>query len=269
MSVLLARKFDVAKHALDSCGMPMRWLASEKLDGMRAYWNGQELVTRNENRISAPEWFTADLPSDQHLDGELFIGRGCFQQTISVCRKKEPVDSEWKQITYKVFDIPSSTQPFRLRYHALNDLCKTLPSHVVCVEHRPCETGEVTHLLSRLEALGAEGVMLRDPDSLYERKRSRSLLKVKSFLDADATVIGHEGGTGKHQGRMGALRCVLDDGTEFGIGIGFTDSQRENPPAVGDVVTFSYFELTCGGVPRFPAFLGVRGDSAKEGGIDG
>ncbi len=102
--------------------------------------------------------------------------------------------------------------------------------------------------------------MLRDPASQYERKRSNTLLKVKSFLDADATVIGHQPGTGKHRGRLGALLCLLDDKTEFGIGTGFTDRQRENPPAVGERVTFSFFEFTDAGVPRFPAFIGVRGD---------
>ena len=253
MKVLLAKKFDAAKHNVDG------WLASEKLDGMRAFWDGSELLSRNGKRIAAPDWFTASLPSDAELDGELFIGRGQFQKTVSVCRKQVPVDSEWRQVKFMAFELLTSGSPtFDQRYELLRRM--KLPAHVQVVEHRETMTADVPALLRQYEAAGAEGVMLRDPASQYERKRSNTLLKVKSFLDADATVIGHQPGTGKHRGRLGALLCLLDDQTEFGIGTGFTDRQRENPPAVGERVTFSFFELTDAGVPRFPAFIGVRGD---------
>ena len=253
MKVLLAKKFDAAKHNVDS------WLASEKLDGMRAFWDGSELLSRNGKRIAAPDWFTASLPPDAQLDGELFIGRGQFQKTVSVCRKQVPVDSEWRQVKFMAFDLLTSGSPtFHQRYELLKRM--KLPPHVQVVEHRETMTADVPALLRQYEAVGAEGVMLRDPASQYERKRSNTLLKVKSFLDADATVIGHQPGTGKHRGRLGALLCLLDDKTEFGIGTGFTDRQRENPPAVGERVTFSFFEFTDAGVPRFPAFIGVRGD---------
>ena len=253
MKVLLAKKFDAAKHNVDG------WLASEKLDGMRAFWDGSELLSRNGKRIAAPDWFTASLPPDAQLDGELFIGRGQFQKTVSVCRKQVPVDLEWRQVKFMAFDLLTSGSPtFHQRYELLSRM--KLPPRVQVVEHRETMTADVPALLRQYEAVGAEGVMLRDPASQYERKRSNTLLKVKSFLDADATVIGHQPGTGKHRGRLGALLCLLDDQTEFGIGTGFTDRQRENPPAVGERVTFSFFEFTDAGVPRFPAFIGVRGD---------
>ena len=270
MKVLLAKKFDAAKHNVDG------WLASEKLDGMRAFWDGSELLSRNGKRIAAPDWFTASLPSkakvqslsgsseeiDIQLDGELFIGRGQFQRTVSVCRKQVPVDSEWRQVKFMAFDLLTGDHTFRQRYAILSRMRRLgqLPPHVQVVEHRETMTADVPALLRQYEAVGAEGVMLRDPASQYEPKRSNTLLKVKSFLDADATVIGHQPGTGKHRGRLGALLCKLADQTEFGIGTGFTDRQRENPPAVGERVTFSFFEFTDAGVPRFPAFIGVRGD---------
>ncbi len=255
MTVLLAKKFDPAKHNVDG------WMVSEKLDGMRAYWNGEALVTRSGKPINAPAWFIETLPADQELDGELFVGRGEFQATVSVCRKKNPVDSEWATITYMVFDVPSAPGAFSERYEVMVELCGTLADHVVCVEHWTAETtADVAPLLTKFEKVGAEGLMLRDPASLYERKRSATLLKVKSFLDSDATIVGHQGGGGKHEGRMGALLCVLDDGTNFAVGTGFSDKQRENPPAVGERIIFSYFELTKAGVPRFPAYIGIRGD---------
>ena len=100
--------------------------------------------------------------------------------------------------------------------------------------------------------------MLRQPGSRYESGRSSTLLKVKSFHDAEARVIEHQAGAGRHKGRLGALLVELDDGTRFAVGTGFSDAERENPPAIGSVITFRYQELSDGGVPRFPSFVGVR-----------
>ena len=262
MKVLLAKKFN-GKQDVDG------WLASEKLDGMRAYWDGCALLSRNGNRIEAPLWFTDNLPHDIHLDGELFIARGYFQQTVSTCRKQVPVDAEWQEVKFKVFDaLPEEKRtdayprPFHERYQYM--LALDLPQHVQIVEHKEIVAEDVATILAEYERMGAEGIMLRDPNSFYERKRSSSLLKVKSFLDDEATIVAHRAGTGRHKGRMGSLICELADGTKFRIGTGFTDKQRENPPPVGDVVVFSYFELTNKGVPRFPAFMGVRVDKKPQ-----
>ena len=114
--------------------------------------------------------------------------------------------------------------------------------------------------LARVEALGGEGLMLRKPASKYESGRSSTLLKVKSFLDADAIVIGHQAGAGKHKGRLGALLVRMADGTEFAVGTGFSDKERSDPPAGGSTITFRYQELSDGGVPRFPSYLRIRSD---------
>jgi DNA ligase-1 len=102
--------------------------------------------------------------------------------------------------------------------------------------------------------------MLREPGSSYVAGRSATLLKVKSFHDADARVIGHQPGNGRHQGRLGALLVELANGTRFAVGTGFTDRQREQPPVIGATITFRYQELTDGGVPRFPSFVRVCAD---------
>lgn len=117
--------------------------------------------------------------------------------------------------------------------------------------------------LKRIEALGGEGLMLREPKSKYEAGRSTTLLKVKSFLDAEAEVIGHEPGAGRHKGRLGALAVKLPNGTRFSVGTGLSDQERVNPPAVGSIITFRYQELSEGGVPRFPSYVGVRIDAPK------
>jgi DNA ligase-1 len=109
-----------------------------------------------------------------------------------------------------------------------------------------------------VEQLGGEGLMLREPGSNYQSGRSTSLLKVKTFHDAEAVVIGHEAGKGKHTGRLGALVVRLPSGITFSVGTGFTDAARSTPPPVGATITFRYQELTEAGVPRFPSYVGVR-----------
>jgi DNA ligase-1 len=104
--------------------------------------------------------------------------------------------------------------------------------------------------------------MLREPGSSYVAGRSTTLLKVKTFHDAEARVIGHQPGNGRHQGRLGALLVELANGTQFAVGTGFTDRQREHPPTVGATITFRYQELTDRGVPRFPSFVRACTDQA-------
>jgi hypothetical protein len=116
--------------------------------------------------------------------------------------------------------------------------------------------------LARVEALGGEGLMLRQPGSRYEAGRSATLLKVKTFRDAEAVVVAHQDGAGTHKGRLGALLVRLPNGIEFSVGTGFSDRERSAPPAVGAVVTFRYQELSEAGVPRFPSYVGERIDVA-------
>lgn len=246
--VLLAESWD---GAMD----PKGWWLSEKLDGVRAYWDGKQILSRLGNLYHAPDWFIKGLPS-MPLDGELFMDRKAFQKTIAIVRRQDKSDA-WKQIRYLIFDLPGHGGAFEERLEALRALAAhpyaSMHPHELC-------TGE-KHLkeeLARVEALGGEGLMLRQPKSKYVVGRSSTLLKVKTFKDEEAEVIGHIAGTGRHKGRMGALQVRLPNGTEFAIGTGFSDKEREDPPAIGSVVTFKYQELTDGGVPRFPAFKALQ-----------
>jgi DNA ligase-1 len=112
--------------------------------------------------------------------------------------------------------------------------------------------------LAEIEASGGEGVILRKPQSPYTVGRSRDLLKVKTFQDAEAVVIQHQPGTGKHVGRLGALLVELPNGIRFSIGTGFSDPERENPPPIGTTITFQHQGFTKSGIPRFASYLRVR-----------
>jgi DNA ligase-1 len=251
--ILLANPWD---NAQDLSG----WWISEKLDGVRAYWDGKVMLSRLGNRYHAPDWFTKDLPPFP-LDGELWGGRKKFQRTVSVVRRQDQSE-QWKSIAYVVFDAPSHDGVFEDRQEILRrTLEERSAPYARFHDQQRCK--DLTHLreeLRRVEALGGEGLMLRKPGSRYEVGRSPTLLKVKSFFDAEAIVVGHLPGTGRHAGRLGALLVELADGTRFSVGTGLSDREREAPPKVGAVVTFRYQELSDGGVPRFPSYVGVRDD---------
>jgi DNA ligase 1 len=105
---------------------------------------------------------------------------------------------------------------------------------------------------------GGEGLMLHRADADWRPGRSDALLKLKPVHDAEALVIDHVPGRGKHAGRLGALRVRTDEGIEFLLGTGFSDAQREQPPLPGSVVTYTHRGSTAGGVPRFASFLRLR-----------
>ncbi|MGE0712284.1 MAG: DNA ligase [Planctomycetota bacterium] len=251
-------------HSWEGHEDPTGWWMSEKLDGVRAFWDGQRFVSRLGNLYLAPEWFTAGLPRTP-LDGELWIGRGEFQRTVSAVRRARAGEA-WKEVRYLVFDAPAHGEAFEARHaHLRATLGADHTPYASVVDHTACEGRD--HLreeLARVEALGGEGLMLRQPGSRYERGRSQTLLKVKSFLDAEARVLEHLAGRGKHDGRLGALRVVTPAGVEFSIGTGFSDAERGAPPPIGSVVTYRYQELTNKGVPRFPTFVRERGDVEWE-----
>jgi len=239
------------------------WWMSEKLDGVRAYWDGTRLLSRLGNELHAPAWFIEGLPKSP-LDGELWLERKAFQNTVSIVRRQDKSD-HWRQIRYLVFDAPALKEPFEARLKFVAEALAAIKSEFI-LPHAHHECKSVEHLraeLARVESLGGEGLMLRQPGSRYEAGRSTTLLKVKTFHDAEGVVVSHVAGKGRHKGRLGALVVKMSDGTEFSVGTGFSDKQRESPPAIGSLITFRYQELSTGGVPRFPSFVRLRKDAGK------
>jgi DNA ligase-1 len=252
--VLLAESWDNAADLSD-------WWMSEKLDGVRAYWDGKQFLSRQGNLYHAPAWFVEGLPVTP-LDGELWIDRKKFQRTVSIVRRQDKNDL-WNEVRFLVFDAPSASGGFEERLGFLKDALAVGSAKFARLHpHERCKNLDALRAeLARVESLGGEGLMLRQPGSKYVAGRSSTLLKVKTFHDAEAVVVGHQAGAGRHKGRLGALLVRLADGTEFAVGTGFSDREREKPPAIGATVTFRYQELSEGGVPRFPSWVGVRLDA--------
>lgn len=242
---------------------------SEKYDGVRGFWDGEKLLTRGGERVAAPAWFTAGWPNTP-MDGELWAGRGQFSTAVSVVRQQAPkpaTDADWRGMRFMVFDLPVQPGPFTMRIPALNALVAQIsqPWVVAVAQYRLADNAALQAQLKKTVKLGGEGLMLHRGDSLYKGVRNDDLLKVKTHEDAEARVLAHIPGKGKYAGQLGALLVEMPgaDGKpplRFKVGTGFTDVQRQNPPAVGTQVTYRFRGLNDSGVPRFASFTRVRED---------
>lgn len=238
-----------------------QYWVSEKFDGVRAQWDGHVLRFRGGGLVPAPAWFTENFPNVP-LDGELWIGRGRFDTLSGTVRKIEPVDAEWRQVRYLVFELPGAAGDFSARVLQIRTLVTQtgVPWLQVVEQTRVADRATLMKRLDGVVRAGGEGLMLHRADAPYLTGRRDALLKLKPWLDTEATVVGHIPGKGKYQGMTGALLMEMPDGKRFRIGSGLPDSLRRQPPPIGTRITYRYQQLTKKGVPRFPHYLRVRRD---------
>ncbi len=238
---------------------PSPYLVSEKLDGVRALWDGSVLRFRSGQTIAAPAWFVAKLPTTP-LDGELWLARGQFDVLSGIVRKAKPVDDEWRRVSYQVFELPGAPGSFAQRHERLQALVKSVnwPALQLVVQFTVDSNKALKARLDQVVQAGGEGLVLHRADAPYTTGRSAVLLKYKPVSDAEAVVTGHVPGKGKYAGQLGALQVKTADGHSFKLGTGLSDAQRRNPPPIGSTVTYTYRDKTPSGKPRFAAFLRVR-----------
>jgi DNA ligase-1 len=235
------------------------YLVSEKLDGVRGHWTGERLLTRGGHAVRPPEWFTADWPSTP-MDGELWLGRGRFAQASGVVRTRRPVDAEWREMRFMVFDLPAHAGPFEARARRIRELLQQtgVPWLRPVRQSVIADADALDARLERVVDAGGEGLMLHRRDARYRPGRSEALLKYKPWTDAEARVVAHTRGKGRYRGMLGALVVERADGLRFRLGTGFSDAQRADPPPVGSRVTYRHNGFTANGIPRFARFLRVR-----------
>jgi len=232
------------------------YLISEKLDGVRAFWNGENLITRSGRLVNSPSWFTKDFPKSS-LDGELWLGRQQFEKLSGIVRRKRPDDNEWRHVRYMVFDMPENLSTFERRYAQLQTLVRQAASrYLTLVSQQSIQSeSDLNDHLSTIIAKGGEGLMLHRKDSLYQAKRSFDLQKLKPFDDEEAIVVAHFTGKGKFKDMMGAIEVINKEGIRFKIGSGFSRKERMDPPPINSEITYRYRGKTNKNTPKFATFL--------------
>lgn len=258
-NIQLATEYSLENHSNNDAQIST-FFVSEKLDGVRGYWDGQRLFTRQGNPIWAPSWFTAEFPAIA-MDGELWLGRGQFEAISSLIRQASPKDADWQNVRFMVFDLPTTKGSFEERYHKMQTLIAGKSVYLQVIEQfSVASVAALYQTLDSLVALGAEGLILHRRTAIYTPGRNANVMKLKPYLDAEATVIGHVAGKGQFAGKMGALRVQTPDGRIFNIGTGFNLAERQHPPAIGTHITYKYLGLTVNGLPRFASYLRIRTD---------
>lgn len=232
---------------------------SEKLDGIRGYWNGKQLLTRQGNVIHSPTWFTENWPNEV-MDGELWIARNQFQATLSCVRKKTIDESCWRKVHFMIFDLPTHTGTFSERINAMKTLiAQTASNHLnMITQFKIDNTSQLDETLNKVIENQGEGLMLHLASAHYHVGRTDNIMKLKRHQDAEATVIAHIEGKGKYLGMLGALKVKTPTGVIFNIGSGFSDEERTNPPAVGSIITYQYNGKTQANIPRFARYFRLR-----------
>lgn len=239
------------------------YLASEKLDGVRARWDGRQLWTREGNRIDAPSWFTAGWPA-QAIEGELWIGRGKFQEVSDLVRASRPDAPAWRQVRLMAFDLPASPYAFASRTRELRVLVERVASPRLqrIAQLNFDNRAQLDAWLDAVTSGGGEGLMLHHALARYHAGRTDQLLKYKRWNDAEARVVGYRAGKGKYAGMVGALLVEDAHGRRFALGSGLRDADRARPPAIGSRVTFRYNGLTAKGTPRFARYQRMHAGAA-------
>jgi DNA ligase-1 len=240
-----------------------QYRVSEKLDGVRARWDGTHLISRGGNVFAAPEWFTKGFPVIP-LDGELWMGRGRYEEVSAIVRTQQPHDG-WRNVRLMIFDLPAHGGTFDQRVIAMNRVMVESDSpYLATIEQQHVKSEEdLLKWVHTVVEQGGEGLILHRETAYYASGRSQDLLKFKLFTDAEATVIGYRPGKGQFAGQTGSLIVRTDQGVTFSIGSGLSHEQRRRPPPLQSRVTFRYQGLTKNGVPRFPVFLRIRDEEPR------
>ena len=166
----------------------------------------------------------------------------------SIVRKTKDVEkytNDWmNNITYYVFDtLQNLSWPFERRLGYLYENIGNKFTNLQLYSDQDKKKDDVDKELKRILKLGGEGLMLREYGSMYEGKRSKTLLKVKEFHDMEVKIIGYKKGMGKYKGKLGSYDCETKEGKKFNCGSGLRDEDRDNKLELITFITVKYFEL--------------------------
>jgi len=269
---MLAAKWEDCK---DKVTYPIA--SQAKLDGIRCIVTKNGMFSRNGKPIISAPHIRESLEGlfkkhpDLIFDGELYADKFAndFNKIVSLVKKTKPTDADLKesekQIEYHIYDLPSSNNNFIKRMYDLGILFSTyLNLHPYCriVETYSCNNeDEVMELYGGYVEKGYEGQMLRT-NGKYENKRSKNLLKHKSFVDDEYTILDIVEGEGNRTGTAGYMVFETIDGKPFKSNVKGTwdetaEMLKSKKKLIGKQATIKYFNLTPDGIPRFPYVINI------------
>lgn len=198
------------------------------------------------------------------VDGELYKSNWNFNKISSVVNRINPADNH-NQIMYWMFDLPTRHDPLLIRLKTLarfmGYFCMPLSYALVSTEEQVYE-----HLHQYIQ-MGYEGIMIKDPVSSWENKRSTEWLKLKPHKSDTYKIIGFlplERQDGTIEKMVGSIQVTTSLGEIFFVGSGslFTDEQRRQlwtrrQELIGQYLVVKYQEITPRGVPRFPVAIDI------------
>ena len=273
---MLAAKWEDCK---DKITYPIA--SQAKLDGIRCIVTSEGMFSRNGKAIISAPHIRESLEGlfkkhpDLIFDGELYADKFAndFNKIVSLVKKTKPTDADLKesekQIEYHIYDLPSSNNNFIKRMYDLGILFSTyLNLHPYCriVETYSCNNeDEVMELYEGYVEKGYEGQILR-LDKNYENKRSKNLLKHKSFVDDEYTILDIVEGEGNRTGTAGYMVFETIDGKPFKSNVKGTwdetaEMLKNKKKLIGKQATIKYFNLTPDGIPRFPYVININRNS--------
>lgn len=259
--VMLAHKYQERYHKGP-------YYMSEKLDGIRAIAFRGKLYSRNGLIIHAPQWFLDSIPEGTY-DGELWTRRADFQKLSSIVKKKVPRDDEWKLVSYRIFDDPTSSNDFSVTYNRLKKkmpICTENTEVSVCVEKQTLANShnQIMKHFREIRNRNGEGIVLRKNAPYKQGVRTEDMLKVKEFKEREAKIVGFTlyEGTERLKSLICEWKTPYGHRVSFKVFTGISEGMKHNSGKeffkIGDVVTIQFYEYTKNGLPRFPVFKGVR-----------
>lgn len=263
----------------DYADTPFPLLCGNKIDGVRCIVTKDGMFSRNGKKyVSAPhvhEALKEALDSGVIFDGELYNHKfkNDFNKIVSLVKKTKPTPEDLAEsavnVEFHIFDliIPSmGDRTFATRYEDLKQFFREFkPSPCIkIVENREVNSSQdVEAALQKSLEDGYEGIMLRVPHSIYENKRSRSLLKYKEFCDEEFEILEVIEGKGGREGKMGRILFKMKDGKTFEANARGNDEFYkqlflDKAAVCGKMATVRYQNLTPDGIPRFPVCVCIR-----------
>lgn len=223
------------------------YYVSEKLDGLRGYWDGKNLYSKNKNLYTPPKDFIKDFPPFV-IDGELYCGKE-FEKTLSDVKS-----SKFNCAKLYVFEVPFQKGDLKERLKVLKDYLKTHPNDNIKIIEQLEFNDEKSfqEYFDELKKQGAEGVVLHKKYEDYHTKKGKSLIKIKHYQTSQCEIIK----LNYTRNLLKNYECKWNDKI-IKIGSGFSNDHRKNPLNVGKTISFKYYRLSKNKIPIHTVFISV------------